>query len=127
MRTSAENTLHAATSADVHMSYGHPYTGQSSRELHGNGNPKGVRPKQGLAAVGADPGDTYRARALDKDAEKGTRGYGGTNRDDWITAAEERDPVNDEEYANERERRPDPTHAAKKVAPTMTGKKQLEV
>ncbi len=78
--------LSAALQAlDVHTGYGHPGSGQTSNEVHGDGR----KEKSGLAGVGADPRDQVRERALDTDAPAGTRGKSGANRG-GIPGAEER-------------------------------------
>lgn len=86
----------------MHTGLGHPGSGQTSKELHGDGNYPGKREKQGLAGVGADQTDSFRERALDIDHPKGTRGKSGENRED-IPGAEEREPVSSEFVASERD------------------------
>jgi hypothetical protein len=81
----------------VHTGYGHPGSGQTSNELHGDGK----REKSGLAGVGADLKDPVRERALDTDAPTGTRGKSGLNREN-IPGAEEREPESAERVAAER-------------------------
>jgi len=99
--TSAQDTISGATSADVHTGLGHPGSGQTSNELHGDGNYQGKRERQGLAGVGADQTDSFRERGLDIDHPKGTKGKSGVNRED-IPGAEEREPVSSEFVASER-------------------------
>ena len=43
--TSAQDTIGGATSADVHTGYGHPGSGQTGKEIHGDGNFPGKREK----------------------------------------------------------------------------------
>lgn len=88
-RIDAQDTLGGATSGDVHTGYGHPGSGQTSKELHASGAYPGKREKNGLAGVGADPMDTYRERGLDQDFPKGTMGKRGV-RSDQVPGAEER-------------------------------------
>ncbi|OJD30773.1 uncharacterized protein BKCO1_5600032 [Diplodia corticola] len=96
--TTALDSLPGATSGDVHTGLGHPGSGQTSQELHHDGN------RGGLAGVGAtdkqstvdahDPGFSSQ-RALGKDVETGTRGTVGG------APAEERLPASAEEVASE--------------------------
>ena len=81
----------------MHTGLGQPVSGQTNHELRG----KRKREKNGLAGVGADPRDSFRERALDKDFPKGTKGYSGENRQD-ILGAEERLPESAERVAAER-------------------------
>jgi len=53
-----------------------------------------------LEGRGASLVDPVRARALDIDHPKGTKGYSGENRED-ILGAEEREPVSAEQVAAE--------------------------
>jgi hypothetical protein len=57
--TSAQDTIRGATSAGAHIGYGHPGSGQDSKELHGDGNFPGKRKKQGSASVGAGQSDVF--------------------------------------------------------------------
>jgi len=96
--TSAQDTIVGATSADVHTGYGHPGSGQTSKELHGERK----KERNGLVGVGANQTDPIRERALDIDHPKGTKGYSGENRED-IPGAEDRVPVSAEALAAERD------------------------
>ncbi|KAL3479721.1 hypothetical protein BJX99DRAFT_255157 [Aspergillus californicus] len=48
VKTTAEQTLMGATSQDVHKGLGHPGSGQSSSELHHDGQHKNKNPGRGL-------------------------------------------------------------------------------
>lgn len=73
---SASDTIGGATPADVHTGYRHPDSRQISNELRGD-------EKHGLAAVGADPTHAYTVENGHKifDADKGTRGKSGVDRE----------------------------------------------
>jgi hypothetical protein len=94
--TSASDTIGGATSADVHTGLGHPGSGQTSKELHGDGNYPGKKPKSGLAGQGADPTDTIREHGQDIDFPKGTKGKSNE------PGAEDRLPESAEKVAAER-------------------------
>lgn len=98
--TSAQDTIGGATSADVHTGYGHPGSGQTSKELHGDGNFPGKREKKGLAGVGADQSDVFRERGQNIDFPTGTKGKSGVNRE-GIVGVEERLPESAESVAAE--------------------------
>lgn len=76
---------------------GQPIYGQTSNESRGRGDSA----RGGLVGVGADPRDPIRERALDIDAQKGTRGKSGTNREN-VPGAEERVPEDATKVASER-------------------------
>jgi hypothetical protein len=99
-RTSAQDTIGGATSADVHSGYGHPGSGQTSKELHGDGNFPGKREKNGLAGVGANQSDVFREWGQDIDFPTGTKAKSSVNRED-IVGAEERLPESAESVAAE--------------------------
>ncbi|RDL40595.1 uncharacterized protein BP5553_00574 [Venustampulla echinocandica] len=65
------NPIPGATSKDVHQGLGHPGSGQSSKELHGDGAYPGKRDRHGLAGVGGDRADSIKERGLDSDHQKG--------------------------------------------------------
>lgn len=71
VRTSAEESIHGATSADLNKGIGQPMIGETSRELRHNAE-KGRPPKSryGLEGVGASATDPVKQRGLDMDHQK---------------------------------------------------------
>ncbi|KAF8848755.1 hypothetical protein BDZ45DRAFT_635311 [Acephala macrosclerotiorum] len=97
--TDAQSTINGATSADVHIGYGHPGSGQTSNELRGDGR----KEKNGLVRVGADQSDSFRERGLDIGFPKGTKDKSGTQEARQnVPGAEEREPVSAQPVASER-------------------------
>lgn len=95
-RTTAEESIPGATSADVNRGIGQPIYGQSSHELRSD-----EKGRNGLVGVGADPRDPVRERGLDTDFPKDPAGKGGRHRED-ILSAEDKIPETAEAVAAER-------------------------
>ncbi|KAI9838046.1 MAG: hypothetical protein M1819_006200 [Sarea resinae] len=103
--TDASSTLGGATSQDVHTGLGHPGQGQSSSEMHHDGQHGRAKHTQGLTGVGArvpgmnqaaDPRLDQNQRGLDEDEATPGRG------DKGALGAEDLPPASAEEVASER-------------------------
>ncbi|RAK78502.1 uncharacterized protein BO72DRAFT_447165 [Aspergillus fijiensis CBS 313.89] len=93
VKTSAADTLMGATSRDVHTGLGHPGSGQSSAELHHDGQPGRKGQTAGLEQVGAYADSKFERdipgqRALDRDEAH----LAGPRGDKGALAAEDRQP-----------------------------------
>ncbi|PLB44545.1 hypothetical protein P170DRAFT_430422 [Aspergillus steynii IBT 23096] len=92
VKTNPGDTLMGATSQDVHTGFGHPGSGQTSTELHHDGQHGRKNPGSGLEGVGASMQGNYERtipsqRGIDRDqAKPNQRG------DKGALAAEDREP-----------------------------------
>jgi hypothetical protein len=93
-RTTASSTIPGSTSADVHQGYGHPGSGMTSSEMHGQGK----KERSGLTGVGANLEDPVRERRFDVGVEPGSRGKSNPEN---MVGAEERLPTSAEDLGTE--------------------------